>query len=78
MLVGAPITIEELLKVDHFAIVALLRPKSNSVVYVDLRADLRCLRKISTYAQSSVSVRSGEIKDIRALGWCPGPVGLAL
>jgi len=66
--------IEELLKVDHFAIMPLLRPKSDIVVYVDLRADLRCRRNISTYAQSSVSVRGEEIQDIRALGWCPGPL----
>ena len=38
----------------------------------DLRADPGCRRNISIHAHPPLSVRIGEIRDIRALCWCPG------
>jgi hypothetical protein len=74
VLVGAPIMIEQSLKVDHFAALSVLRPKEMTAPCLDLRAHVRCRRNTSAYALHSVSVHSGETRAIRALRWCPGPV----
>jgi hypothetical protein len=45
-----------------------------TALHSDLNADPGCGSNISTDAQTLVSARIEEIKDIRALCWCPGVV----
>ncbi len=42
----------------------------------DLGADLGCRKNVSIHAHPpiSVRVRIGEMRDIRALRWCPGVI----
>ena len=67
---------ENVLKVDHLAVLFLLRPRSMPALHSNLHAHLGCWRHSSTYAQVPDGVRSEEAKDIQALGWCPGSVVL--
>ena len=43
-----------------------------TALHSDLSADLGCRRNISIYGKLPISIRIGEIRDIRALCWCPG------
>ena len=45
-----------------------------TVLHVDLHAHLGCRRNTSTDVHALESVGCEKTKDIRALGWCPGPV----
>ena len=45
---------------------------------LDLHAHLGCRRNISTHTKPSICVYSEETRDIRALGWCPGPITILL
>ena len=45
-----------------------------TALHSDLSADVGYWRKISIYANTLVSVRIGERRDIRVLCWCPGVV----
>ena len=40
-------------------------------LHLDLSADLGCRRNVSIHADTSLSVRIREIRDIRALYWGP-------
>jgi hypothetical protein len=42
--------------------------------HLDLGADPGCRGNTSTHAQPSGNVRSGETRNIQALGWRPGSV----
>ena len=77
MLIGAPIIIENRLKVDHPARLSICRQKEFTT-HVDFRAHLKCRRNTSTRAQTLPIVRSWGPKDIRALDWCPSAVVLTL
>ena len=74
VLFGSPIIIEKDLKVDLFCNLFLLCPRCTTVLHLDLHAHLGCRGNTSTDAHASASVSCKESKDIRALGWCPGPV----
>jgi len=71
---GGLILIEKFLEVNQLASLFLLRPRSMTPLHLDLHAHLGSRRNTSTCALDSDSVRGEEIRDIRALGWCPGPV----
>ena len=45
-----------------------------TALHLDLNADLGCRRNISIHAYPPMSVRIGEIWDIRPLCWCPGVI----
>ena len=45
-----------------------------AALHADLSADLGCRRNVSKHAHPPISVRIGEIKDIRPLYWCPGVI----
>ena len=62
------------MKVDLFCGLFLLRPRCMTVLHLELHAHLGCRRNTSADAHASASVDCEERKDIRALGWCPGPV----
>ena len=74
MLVGGPILIEMLFNVNLLDILVLLRPGYVTALDLNLYTHMGCRRNISVYSQASVSVRSEEKEDIRALDWCPGAV----
>jgi hypothetical protein len=63
---------EELLKVDHFAHLVLLRPRSMTDPHLDSHAHLGCRRNTSIYAQSSGNVRREKMEDVQTFHWCPG------
>ena len=73
MFIGAPIIIEELLKLDHIVRLPGFHPRKFTH-NLDLRAHLRCRGKTSTHAQTSHIVRGGQTRDIRALDWRPSLV----
>ena len=78
VLIGAPIIIIKLLKVDYLANMLVFHSKEFTTPHLDLHTDLGCRRKTPTYAQILGCVYS-EIKwDIQALGWCPGLVVMCL
>ena len=45
-----------------------------TALHSDLSADLGCRGNISIHTHPPFSVRIGEIRDIRALCWCPGAI----
>ena len=65
---------KRLSNVDLFDILVLLRPRHMTALDLNLYTHMGCWGNISTYEWASVSVRSDETEDIRALGWCPDPV----
>ena len=65
---------KELFKADLLDILVLFRPWKMTAFHLNLYAHLGCRRYISIYAQDSVSARSEEPEDLRALDWCPRAV----
>jgi len=72
--VRAPVIIEKCLKVDDIARLSMGCPKGMTMLHADLSADLGYWRNIPTHTHPLVSMRIGEIKDIRAWCWYPGVV----
>ncbi len=77
MFIGVPIVIEKRLKVDRAASLSGFCPKEFTT-HLDLHPHLGCQRNTSIQIYPSLSVRSGEAKVIRALGWYPGSVVFSL
>ena len=68
---GAPKLIEKAFVVDVLGGLSLLRPRKTTLHFY---AQLGRRINRSTHACPFVNVRSGPIRDIRELGWYPGPV----
>jgi hypothetical protein len=45
-----------------------------TTLLLDLQAHFGCQGNVTTHEPPSVSISSGEIRDIRALGRCPGSI----
>ena len=78
MIFGAPIVIEKVLYVNDFVRLSARRLKRIAADSLDLHPHLGCWGNISTRTGPSVCAYSKETRDIRALGWCPGPVTILL
>jgi len=74
VLVGAPVIIEKVFKVDPFTYLSALRPKEITALDVNFCADAGCRKNVSTHTQPSAGIHSDETRDILSLGRYPHTV----